>query len=134
MSAQPTAVIRHTAGDAFLRGRRLVFALPALAGSLGAASLLALLDGAPWPADQDADAELRRRLNAHALALALPGAAPVLDRAGPGDPACAELLDVLTVLAKSSAHVYLRDKEPNLSAIRRDRRVVLLLPPDGSSS
>jgi len=33
------------------------------------------------------------------------------------------------VLAKSSGHVYLRDKEPNLAALRPGRRVVVCVPP-----
>ena len=44
------------------------------------------------------------------------------------------LLTVLTVLAKSSGRVYLRDKEPNLAAIRPGRRVVLVIPPGWGAS
>ena len=33
-----------------------------------------------------------------------------------------------------SPRVYLRDKEPNLAAIRPGRRVVLLVPPDSRRS
>jgi hypothetical protein len=36
-------------------------------------------------------------------------------------------LNALTVLSKSSDHVYLRDKEPNLSALRPGRQVILLV-------
>ena len=39
---------------------------------------------------------------------------------------------MVTVLAKSSGHVYLRDKQPNLAAIRPGRRVVVIVPPQGS--
>jgi len=40
---------------------------------------------------------------------------------------------IVTVLAKSSGHVYLRDKQPNLTAIQPGRRVVVLIPPQGSA-
>jgi len=40
---------------------------------------------------------------------------------------------IVAVLAKSSGHVYLRDKQPNLTAIQPGRRVVVLIPPQGSA-
>jgi hypothetical protein len=84
------------------------------------------------PACADAERELRQRISAHALTLPLPKAAVVTESHLAGDRVCDDLLSVVTVLAKSSGHVYLRDKEPNLAAIRPGRRVVLLLPPPWS--
>jgi hypothetical protein len=131
MSAMPTTVVTHQATDRFLVGRRLVFAWPPNVPRASPADLLAALDGVPPRGFlDDIEAILRRRLNEHARTLHLPPAAAVIDRAGPDDPVCRDLLSVLTVLAKSSPHVYLRDKEPNLAVLRPGRRVVLLLPPE----
>jgi hypothetical protein len=41
---------------------------------------------------------------------------------------CTDLVTIVTVLAKSSSRVYLRDKEPNLSTVVAGRRLVLLVP------
>ena len=82
--------------------------------------------------DPEADRQLRERINAHALTLPLPPAAVVTDSCFQGDQVCEDLLSVVTVLAKSSGHVYLRDKQPNLAAIQPGRRVVVLIPPPGS--
>ncbi len=71
--------------------------------------------------------ELRRRLNEHARALHLPAAALVTSHKTADDAECRDLLSVLTVLAKSSGHVYLRDKEANLAVLHPGRRVVLLV-------
>ncbi len=79
------------------------------------------------PSD-DAERELRRRIDAHALTLPLPAATVLTDRAEDGDERCNDLLSIITVLAKSSGHVYLRDKTPNLNQIQPGRRVVLLVP------
>jgi hypothetical protein len=127
MSVQPRTTIEYRAGPGSLRGWRLVFALPDDLVDTSPAALLERLDGLPFSGD--ADAELRRRLDDHADRLDLPGAAAVLDRAGADDPVCDDLLTVLCVLSRSSNHVYLRTKEPCLTALRPGRRVVLLLPP-----
>ncbi len=82
------------------------------------------------PTDAEAEGRLRQRIEAHARTLALPPAAVVLDNYLKGDRVCKDLLSVVTVLAKSSGNVYLRDKQPNLAAIRPGRRVVVLLPPE----
>jgi hypothetical protein len=115
--------------------------MPDVEGSLDSARILALLDGSPTkanrrqataPRDQEADRQLRERIDAHALTLPLPPAAAVTDSSLTGDEVCQDLLSVVTVLAKSSSHVYLRDKQPNLTAIQSGRRVVVLIPPQGS--
>ncbi len=127
MSCAPTSEIRHKSWFRRPNGRGLIFALaqghnplPALLGEVGAAALsLTSPDGA--------ESALRQRIDAHALALPLPAAALVTDRAEPEDEACNDLLSIVTVLAKSSGHVYLRDKAPNLNQIKPGRRVVLLV-------
>jgi hypothetical protein len=60
--------------------------------------------------------------------LPYPAAALVTDRAEPQDERCADILTIATVLAKSSTHVYLRDKTPNLEKVKPGRRVVLIVP------
>jgi hypothetical protein len=141
MSVAPRTVISHQVGDRRTYGKGRAFRMPDLDGSLNSARILALLDGSPAkangqpttaPTDQEADQQLRERINAHALTLPLPPAAVITDSSLTGDEVCQDLLSVVTVLAKSSSHVYLRDKQPNLAAIRPGRRVVVLIPPQGS--
>jgi hypothetical protein len=128
MSVPPRTVIDHPGGDRRVYAHGLVFALPAAAPA-AAAALLALLDGRPVELPEaEAEAELRCRLNAHARTLPWPAAMAVTFHRAPGDEECRDLLTTLTVLAKSSDHVYLRDKEPNLAALRPGRRVILVLP------
>ncbi len=76
---------------------------------------------------ESAECALRQRIDAHALTLPFPAAALVTDRAEPEDVDCDDLMSIATVLAKSSGHVYLRDKTPNLNQIKPGRRVVLLI-------
>jgi hypothetical protein len=73
-------------------------------------------------------AQLSDLLNEHALTLPYPPAALVSDRATGAEREEKDLLTICTVLAKSSRVLYLRDKEPNLSAIDASRRIVLLIP------
>jgi hypothetical protein len=82
--------------------------------------------------DGDVERQLREALDRRAHTLPYPPAA-VLD----SDLAAAtetepDLLTTATVLSKSSGRVYLRDKTPNLAALRTGRAVVLILPPDWS--
>ena len=139
MSVAPQTVITHHGGDRRTYGTGWVYRLPDFQGSLDSARILAILDGASKETkgkrvqiDPEADRQLRERINAHALTLPLPPAAVVTDSCLPGDQVCEDLLSVVTVLAKSSGHVYLRDKQPNLAAIQPGRRVVVLIPPQGS--
>ena len=141
MSVAPRTVISHQGGDRRTYGKGWAFRMPDVDGSVNSARILALLDGSPTransqqataPTDQEADRQLRKRIDTHALTLPLPPAAVVTDSSLTGDEVCRDLLSVATVLAKSSSHVYLRDKQPNLAAIRPGRRVVVLLPPEGS--
>ena len=141
MSVAPRTVISHQVGDRRTYGKGWVFCMPDFKGSSNSAQIIALLNGssakansrkATAMADQEADRQLRERINAHALTLPLPMAALVTESSLTGDDVCKDLLSVVTVLAKSSSHVYLRDKQPNLAAIRLGRRVVVLIPPQGS--
>lgn len=129
MSCPPRTVIRYSCGNQRGHGFGLVFAWPALPANPSAADLLRLLDGvSAGSGDRDAEEELRDRVNRHASTMPLPAAALVTDKAFAGDKQCLDLLSVLSVQAKSSERVYLRGKEPNLAAIRRERRLVLVLP------
>ena len=141
MSVAPQTVISHRGGDRRTYGKGWIFRMPDVEGSLDSARILALLDGVPTkakrrpakaPTEQEADRQLRERINAHARTLPLPPAAAVTDSSLKGDEVRQDLLSVVTVLAKSSSHVYLRDKQPNLAAIQLGRRVVVLIPPQGS--
>jgi hypothetical protein len=131
MSCSPREQIQHKSPYRRVHSRGIVFALRD-----GQDALAGLLD-APGPGElrfarpETAERELRRRIDAHAQIIALPAAALVTDRAEPGDERCDDLLSIITVLSKSSGHVYLRDKEPNLNQIKPGRRVVLIVPDEG---
>jgi hypothetical protein len=129
MGAPPRTVLSHTADGRMRRGRGILFALPAGQYDTSPANFLTALDGRDWKGD--AEAELRRRINERARELALPPAALVTEQPQTDDEECRDPLSTLAVLAKSSGHVYLRDKEPNLAALRPGRRVVLVIPPSG---
>ena len=140
MSVAPQTVITHHGGERRAFGTGWVYCLPEFERNLNSARILALLDGSPaasdslpaaTPTDSEADQQLRERINAHARTLPLPPAAIVVESSLQGDQVCEDLLSVVTVLAKSSHHVYLRDKQPNLAAIRPGRRVIVLIPPQG---
>jgi len=132
MSCSARARIQHTSAYRRSSGRGVVFALPKdkdvlaeLMGESGAGQLA-------LTCQENARSELRRRINAHALTMALPLAAVVAQTAERGDKRSRSLLTIITVLAKSSDHVYLRDKEPNLGRIRPGSRVVLIVPEERS--
>ena len=96
---------------------------------LDPAALLQRLDGKRWRGTpEEAERELRRRLDEHAGALPFPAAVLVSDRATGAEDGSGDLLTACAVLAKSSGRVYLRDKEPNLANIRSGRVVVIQIP------
>lgn len=135
MSCRPNTVIRHEAPPGRTYGRGLVCQLPKLSGSCTALRWLSALDGRRRRLQRDnAEAELRRRINEHARNLDLPPAAVLHAVVREGDTDCDDLLTVLTVAAKSAGHVYLRDKEPNLVRLTSGRRVVVIIPPARSQS
>jgi hypothetical protein len=126
MSTMPETVISHNAPRG--RFRAIAFRI-ASEVDLDPASLLRRLDGEPWKGNpDDAERELRRRLNEHAARLPLPPAVLVAGPAMEAEDGSADLLNACTVLAKSSRRVYLRDKEPNLANIGKWRMVVLQIP------
>ncbi len=130
----PRSTIVHVAAPAQRRCRGVVFRLPPEIDIAQPADLLSLLGRSPAGPGVRPEKELRKMLNEHAAAMALPPVALASDQARPEDVPAAELLDICAVLAKSSVHVYLRDKEPNLLRIRRGVTVVLHLPPEGSQT
>ena len=146
MSGAPQAQIQHKSPHRRVCGPGVIFALPENIGA-GPETLLRNIErqasnlstdkrswllrhvaGQAALTEAEVERDLRERINAHALTLPLPPAALVTDRAENGDERCTDLLSIITVLAKSSGHVYLRDKEPNLAQIRPGRRVILLFP------
>jgi hypothetical protein len=107
MSCAPSVTIRHKSPYRRVNARGIIFALAPGRDMSGLTSDL---------------------IDAHARTLPYPAAALVTDRAEPQDERCADLLTIATVLAKSSTHVYLRDKTPNLEKVTPGRRVVLIVP------
>jgi hypothetical protein len=127
MCVPPKTVINHQPGEQRLYGRGLVFTLPD-GEPWSLADLLARLDGCFLDLSaEEVEQKLKERLNEAAHGMPLPPAALVTSRRAPNDQDCVGLLNALTVLSKSSDHVYLRDKEPNLSALRPGRQVILLV-------
>jgi hypothetical protein len=130
MSAPPKTAISFEPDDALRTFRCLLVEAPGPLQNDTSKSLLEKLDGKPWAGtEKSAASELRRRLNRHARALRLPPLVLLGDpKAYPPDERWDDLLTVLTIFSKSGNTVYLRDKEPHASAIRRNRPVMLLVP------
>src|SRR5689334_3676721 len=126
MSLMPRTVITHRPPGP--RARQIAFRLaPEI--DPDPAALLQRLDGKPWSGTpEEAGTELRRRLQAHAAKLPFPAAVLVSGHAACAGDGSDDLLTVCAILAKSSGNVYLRDKEPILARIRKDRVVVLHIP------
>ena len=133
MSAPPAASIAHKAPAGRTYGIGLVCRIPddcQKNATKNATAWLSILDNKRRRIGAErAESELRDRLNRHAREVGLPPAAVVQDAARQGDRDCTDLLTVLTVLAKSAGHVYLRDKEPDLARLVPGRRVVVVVPP-----
>jgi hypothetical protein len=147
MSVAPQTTIRHQAGDRRSYGRGFVFRLPAYREPLDVDRLWQMVTHPDrfavlsnrltnqkitpqccYLPVSDVESHIRERLDMAARKLTLPTAAIVSDTHRKGDKLCRNILHVLTVLSKSSEHVYLRDKEPNLTALRPGRKVVLVIP------
>jgi hypothetical protein len=125
MSAPPGATISHQAPAS--DRRLMVFRLPD--GEWSPATVLARLDRKAWAGTSDeAERELRRRLDRHAATLPYPGAALVGGRPQDATKYNGDFLTTCAILAKSSARVYLRDKEPNLGNLQGGRVLLLQLP------
>ena len=131
MSVPPRTTISHEAPRN--HRRRIAFRLPE--GEFTASDILARLDGTTWAGtSDDADRELRRRLNQHAATLSYPRAVLVAGRLDDAIEFPSDLLTICAVLSKSSARVYLCDKEPNLSNLRGGHTIVLQFPVAGGNS
>ncbi len=128
MSAPAKTTISWDAPAHRLFGFGIVIALPKTCKAASASQLLQLLEGGKRLTAKAAEAELHRRIQARALELPLPPVAAATTKARAGDVECTDLLTIMTVLAKSSSRVYLRDKEPNLASIVPGRRLVLIVP------
>jgi hypothetical protein len=130
MSAPPKTAISYELDYALRTFRCVLFEAPVPLKDAAPKSLLETLDGKPWAGtERTAASELRRRLNRHASTLPLPPLALLVkSTAYPHEECCDDLLTVLTVFSKSSNRVYLRDKEPHISAMRRSGAVMLYVP------
>jgi hypothetical protein len=128
MSVAPKTTISMQPSPTRNYGFGIAFALPASTKEIDPEQLRALVGASLKSTSTATEDALRERLNAHAKTLPLPPVAVVTGQMASGDTECGDLLTVVTVLAKSSSRVYLRDKEPNLAAIVPGRRVVLVVP------
>lgn len=127
MSVPSKTTITHDAPANRVYGHGIVVALPDGFATEGSSDLLKALGYRPH-SKASADQQLRQVIETRALALPLPPAVAVTGQSRDGDTECTDLVTIVTLLAKSSSRVYLRDKEPNLSSIVAGRRLVLLLP------
>jgi hypothetical protein len=124
MSAPSRTTISHEGPNS--QRRWMVFRLPD--GEWSAPAVLARLDGTPWEGTpDDAERELRLRLNQHAATLPYPRAALLGGRPAYATEYTSDFLTICTVLAKSSTRVYLCDKEPNFANLRGGRVVLMQL-------
>lgn len=128
MSAPAKTTISWNAPARRAFGFGIVVSLPDTCKAARASGFLLLLDSGKRLSAKAAEDELRRRIRARALELPLPSVAAVTAQAREGDVECTDLLTIMTVLAKSSSRVYLRDKEPNLASIVPGRRLILIVP------
>jgi hypothetical protein len=125
MSAPSRTTISHAAP----RNCRHLMAFRLPDGKWSPQEVLARLDRTPWAGTLDeAERELRLRLNRHAVTLPLPHAALLGGRPADATEHNSDFLTICAVLAKSSTRVYLRDKEPNLANLQAGRLVLLHLP------
>lgn len=127
MSVPTKTTITHKAPAHRVYGYGIVIALPDHLANASSIELLKAL-GYSSRSAATADLELRELIEARARALPLAPAVAISAQTRDGDTECADLATIITVLAKSSSRVYLRDKEPNLSSISAGRRLVLLMP------
>lgn len=86
------------------------------------------------PSRAEAERQLRGVVNAHAQTLRLPPACVVVPGHGLVTEEEPDPLTIVTVISKSSGHVYLRDKEPNFDRVTWGAHLALLIPNDWSPS
>lgn len=132
MSAPPKATINHPGSRPKQRG--LWFELPpATIGSERTHSpveLASRLGLGPFESAHEAERELRRRVNAHAATLPFPPACVVTSQRNLAVEEVTDFLTIITVLAKSSGHIYLRDKEPNFDRVTAGHASLALIIPN----
>jgi len=127
MSVPAKTTITRNAPSHRVYGHGIVIALPENFRATDPIQLLKLIGGKK-ARDETAGEALRLLIETRARELPLPPAVALTGQARHGDTECTDLVTVVTVLAKSSSRVYLRDKEPNLPSIVAGRRIVLLVP------
>ena len=127
MSVPTKTTITRNAPSHRVYGHGVVVALPENFRAADPIQLLKVIGGKK-ARKESADHALRRLIETRARELPLPPAVAITGQARHGDIECIDLITIVTVLAKSSSRVYLRDKEPNLPSIVAGRRIVLLLP------
>jgi hypothetical protein len=132
MSAPPKASINHAGAKGTGRGLLVALGLNATRGwpkgTLSFAALARWL-GIELPrARLDAERDLRRLVVAHAKTMPLPAACLVTSDQAMAQGAVEDRLSIVTLLSKSSGHVYLRDKEPNFDRLAPNASLVLIIP------
>jgi hypothetical protein len=127
MSVPTKTTITRNAPSHRVYGHGVVIALPENFRATDPIQLLKVIGGKK-ARKESADHALRRLIETRARELPLPPAVAITAQARHGDIECIDLITIVTVLAKSSSRVYLRDKEPNLPSIVAGRRIVLLVP------
>jgi hypothetical protein len=127
MSVPTKTTITRAAPAHRVYGHGVVMALPENFLANDPLELLKALGGKK-ARNEPPDQALRRLIETRAKELPLPPAVAITGQVRDGDMDCKDLITIVTVLAKSSSRVYLRDKEPNLSSIIVGRRLLLLVP------
>lgn len=128
MSSVPQTVIAHIVGPQFTTTAGVLVCLGKDLRGVSAGAILTQLGIAGPLPPKAARARLCELINERSLTLPYPTAALVSDQATGSERTETDLLTICTVLAKSSNRIYMRDKEPNLGAILRSRRVILQIP------
>lgn len=133
MRARPRKLIEHKAPARRAYGNAIVYRLPLHVKADTANQLLSWLDGRPRRLKREAaESELYQRIESQSAKLPLPAVAMVSNRPRINDTVCEDRLSILTVLAKSSRHVYVRDKNPCLPSIKRGLRVAVVFVPNSN--
>ena len=126
MSAPPQSAIIHHDRRSRCGGPGLIVRGELLPEPTTLRSILALFTGDEVP-EADVERRLRREILAYAAGCGLPAVALVTRQASECDTLCADPRTVACLLTQASSRVYLRDKEPNLSYLRRDREFILVV-------
>lgn len=91
--------------------------------------LLSLLDGTEWQGSRrQAEAELKRRIEAMCRALPWPRMALVTDERAGGESVCNDALAWCVAASKRTGKIVLLDREPNLDRLRDAGPLVLHFP------